>query len=79
MEVVTAHWFVRVVDHLLTNAEHGGEKDPVLKHPIQVRLSRNRRSTKRPAKGKVKFSSSFITFAKDSFISLQQDHWMDFV
>ena len=60
MEVVTAHWFVRVVDHLLTNAEHGGEKDPVLKHPIQVRLSRNRRSTERPAKSEVTFSTGFF-------------------
>ena len=65
MEVVTAHWFVRVVDHLLTNPEHGGEKDPVLKHPIQVSLSRNRRSTERPAKSQVTFSQAFFwTFRK---------------
>ena len=60
MEVVTAHWFVRVVDHLLTNAEHGGEKDPVLKHPIQVSLSRNRRSTERPAKSEVTRTALFL-------------------
>ena len=57
MEVVTAHWFVRVMDHLLTDSEHGGEENPVLKHPIQVRLSRDRRSTKRPGKSKVLVNS----------------------
>ena len=67
MEVVTAHWFVRVVDHLLTNPEHGGEKDPVLKHPIQVSLSRNRRSTERPAKSEVTLSI-FITFKRNKSI-----------